>query len=272
MDLLSKIGDNRDEVIAIPFHGWLKNPVEMMMRYILMRSGKGYEFICKYPFVRDLIKTSDRGRIFRLTSLYSLRSFLTDMYNSAKGVDPKIIENDYVEITSNMHPRDGSLTQMEIGLGNMLKADFVKKVYIYSPWFSDETKDYIVKFYDGNLNKIYLVENNLKGMIETMPDVTTFFAESSDELMEILQSHEDHDPKLAGKFFVISAMPSLAPEAAVMLALGKEPEEIKTKYKFQDYMQSLPNRFGSAANFAKLKMVEISNKPDVKISQTEKSL
>lgn len=272
MQLLSKIGENRDEVIAIPFHGWLKNPTEMMLRYILMRSGKGYEFMCKYPFVRDIVKTSDRGRIFRLTSLYSLRSFLTYMYNSAKGVDPKVIEADYCEITSHMDPQDGSLTQMEIGLGNLLKEDFVKKVYIYSPWFSDETKDYIVKFFDGFLDKIFLVENNLKGVIETMPDVTTFFAESSDELMETLQSHQDHDPKLKGKYFIISAMPSLKPEAMAMLALGKDPDEIKNKYNYQDYMQSLQSRFGAAATFAKLKMVELDRKPDVKLSQPEKPL
>lgn len=255
MDIAANFGSNRDEVIAIPFHGWLKNPAELMLRYILSKSGKGYEFMMKYPFIRTLVKSSDRGRIFRLTSLYSLRSFLTYMYNSAKGVDPKDIETDYCEITSHMDPRVGSPTQMEAGLMELLSQDFVKKVYIYSPWFSDVTKDYIVSLYQDNLNKIYLVENNLKGIVETMPDVTTIFAESSDELMETLQSHEDHDPSLAGKFFIISAMPSLTMDTRAMLAMGKDPDEIKEKYEFQDYMESLPTRFGSAAQFAKLKML-----------------
>ena len=83
MDFITKLGENRDEIIAIPFHGWLKNPAELMLRYILGKSGRGYEFMTKYPFLKSLVKTVDRPRIFRLTSLFSLRSFLTNMYNSA---------------------------------------------------------------------------------------------------------------------------------------------------------------------------------------------
>ena len=260
MDFITKLGENRDEVIAIPFHGWLKNPAELMLRYILGKSGKGYEFMMKYPFIKTLVKTADRPRIFRLTSLFSLRSFLTNMYNSAKGIDPKDIETDYCEITSHMDPKEGSLTQMEIGLLNMLKEDFVKKVYIYSPWFSDETKDYIVHFFpEEYLGKIFLVEDNLRGVIENLSDATTIFAESSDELMEILQCHEDHDPKLAGKFFIISSMPSLTPETSAMIAMGKDPDDIKYKYLFQGYMESLPTRFGSAAQFGRLRMVHLDH-------------
>ena len=260
MDFITKLGENRDEVIAIPFHGWLKNTAELMLRYILGKSGRGYEFMTKYPFLKSLVKTVDRPRIFRLTSLFSLRSFLTNMYNSAKGVDPKDIEVDYCEITSHMDPKEGSLTQMELGLMNLLKENCVKKVYIYTPWFSDETRDYIINVFDGYLDKIFLVENNLKGIIETMPDVTTIFAESSDELMETLQAHEDHDPKLAGKFFIISSMPSLTTETSAMIAMGKDPDEIRYKYQFQEYMESLPTRFGSAAQFARLRMVKLTDK------------
>ena len=78
MDFLAHIEENRNEVIAIPFNGWIKNIGEMMVKYILS-TGKIYEWNNKYPFIKDITMMLDQRRLFNTTSFYTSLSFLNAM-------------------------------------------------------------------------------------------------------------------------------------------------------------------------------------------------
>ena len=75
MDLFSRIEENRDENIAIPFFGWLKNPVEMMMDYVI-RGDKMYYWVRRYGIIKELISYKDKSGLTDMTFKRSKESFL----------------------------------------------------------------------------------------------------------------------------------------------------------------------------------------------------
>lgn len=259
MNFLNPIGQTRNEIIAIPFNGWIKNIGEMMIKTI-MATGKMYEWGNKYPFVRDLVQDLDPSRLFSLTSFYTSLSFLDAMYKSNKTVSKEDLEKDYSEIMSYLNPKTASPTQMEIIIIRLLEEDFVKKLYIYSPWFSPEVKDYILNtLVTKNRDKVYLIEGRVRDIYQSHTDITTLFVDEVDDLMDLIQSYPDHDKNLYEKFFVISANPSVTTEAKRLMLSGKDENEISQKYRYEDYMKTLPSRFNCEASYMQLKMMAVNN-------------
>lgn len=249
--------DNRNEVIAIPFHAWLKNPVELMVRSN-MRSPKYKEYLQKYPYFEMFTKFADDLKaLFTVTSLYTLESAFEAMKLTANTKDTKEIEFDYIEMSSNMDPNLGSVTQMELALDEMLSEDFIKKVYIYTPWISDMTRNYIEKTYPKYMKKIYFADMDFRMVMEHLTDATTIFVPSGDELMADLQNREDGDPRVKDIYFVTNCNTSFTPESLNYFIKGGPitPESVKLLYS--DYFDTLPERFGAMNVYRQLKQVLI---------------
>lgn len=253
MDFLAHIGDNRNEVIAIPFNGWIKNIGEMMIKYILS-TGKIYEWYAKYPFIKDITPVLEHRKLFNMTSFYTSLSFLNAMYESNNNIPKQDLQRDFSEIMSFLNPNTASITQMEIIIIRLLEEDFVQKMYIYSPWFSKEIREYIDKLITKNRHKVYLVEDDVVGTFKSHSDITTMFVDEVENLMDLIQSYPDHDRNMMNKFFVISANPSLTTEAKKSLVVNGECDT--QMYKYGDYMKTLKNRFNSDATYLQLKMVD----------------
>lgn len=255
MNFLSPIGKNRDEVIAIPFNGWIKNVGEMMIKSI-MSTGKIYEWYSKYPFIKEITMDLEATRLFNMTSFYTALSFLDTMYKSNRKIQKADLERDYSEIMSYLNPKSASITQMEIIIVRLLEEDFVKKLYIYSPWFNPEIKDYIINnLITKNRDKVFLIEGRVRDIFRLYPDVTTLFVDEVEDLMDLIQSYPEHDKGLYEKFFVISANPSVTTEAKRLILSGKDENEISNKYKYEDYMKTLQSRFNCEATYMQLKML-----------------
>ena len=250
MDFLAHIEENRNEVIAIPFNGWIKNIGEMMVKYILS-TGKIYEWNNKYPFIKDITMMLEQRRLFNTTSFYTSLSFLNAMYESNRNVPRTELQADYSEMMSYLNPKSAAITNMEIIIIRLLEEAFVKKIYIYSPWFSPEIRDYINRIITKNKDKVYLIESDLIGTFKNNPDITTMFVDEVEDLMRLIQMYPDHANELNGKFFVISANPSITKSAKEALAKNIEIDKIKDMYKYQDYMKTLKNRFNSDAVYIK---------------------
>lgn len=255
MDILSHIGENRNETIAIPFFGWIKNPVEMMINYV-MESGNAYEWGEKYPVIRSMVSLgNDKLRLFHVSSIFSIKNFLDKMCESEDKLDKRDIEKDFTELISNVDPKFACPTAMEAIMQRLLSENFVNSVYIYAPWFSDKTKEYIKLLFKNNLNKIYLSECGLKGIIESTNNASTLFVENVDDLMDIIQATPDNDPSLQSKWFVVSALPSLESKIKDNFLTGHVPENFKPAFMYQDYLNTMPTRFNSKVDFMQLKAV-----------------
>ena len=255
MNFLSPIDKNRDEVIAIPFNGWIKNIGEMMVKSI-MSTGKIYEWYNKYPFIKDLTMNLEAARLFNTTSFYTALSFLDAMHKSNKNIEKADLEKDYSEIMSYLNPKSAAVTQMEIIIIRLLEEGFLKKMYIYSPWISPEVRDYVSNtLITKNRDKVYLIEGRVRDIFRSYPDITTLFVDEVDDLMDLIQSYPDHDKEMYEKFFVISANPSVTTEAKRLILSGKDENEIPNKYRYEEYMKTLPSRFNSEATYMQLKMM-----------------
>lgn len=254
MDFLAHIEENRNEVLAIPFNGWLKNIGEMMVKFIFS-TGKIYEWTRKYPFIKDITMTLEQQKLFNITSFYTSLSFLNEMYKSNHNVSKEELQKDYSEMMSYLNPNSAAITNMEIILIRLLEEGFVKKVYIYSPWFSPEIKEYLNRVIIKNRDKVVLIENDIIGTFKSYPDITTLFVDEVEDLMRLIQSYPDNDMAMRNKFFVISANPSLTKEAKELNVRNGRLEDAKEIYKYQGYMQSLRSRFNSDAVYLQLKMM-----------------
>lgn len=259
MDIFNHIGDNRNEKIAIPFYGWIKNPVEAMIG-TLRDTENIDQWERKYPFMHQMLTAPDSIRLFNITSLYSIKSFLNEMCKCQDRIDPKEIESDFSHLTGIMDPNKAIPTVMELMVARLASEDFVKGIYLYAPWFSDVTKAYISNIYRENTNKIFLIEGSLKNIIETRKEMSTIFVENVDDLMDIIQLQDDGAKILKNKFFVISAMNATNKETRTCIIENRDYSKLKENFKYEEYLKTLPNRFGSYAEFLQLKPF-VFNKP-----------
>ena len=258
MDLFAKIEENRNEKIAIPFFGWLKNPVEMMIDYIL-RGEKLYYWVRRYGIIKELVSCGDRYRLWAQGSMYTVKSFIGKMLETADpNIDKRDVEKDFTELIGSVDPSTSMLTMPEVLLTRLISEEFVRGIYIYAPWFSDNVKNYLMRFFRES-SKIYLVETDLKGMINREEKMTTIFVEDVDELMGIIQSYPENTEVFKGIQFNISANPSLQPDVKELVSatnsnLGRLKDK-KEIFMYEEYMKTLFRRLGCNASFMQVKCV-----------------
>jgi hypothetical protein len=251
---------NRDETLAIPFYGWLKNPVEGMIRYA-MRTGKYTEWQLKYPFL-EKFHTADQIKLFSETAQYTINSFRNAMVESGKtkNIDEKQADADFNELLMNIDPNTTSSTIMELMLMKLLTEDFVKCVYIYEPVMSTTVKNYIAKVFNDNVDKIYLVEANVREMIESdNPKFTTVYIEDLELFMDVLQlyTEEDMQKYMAETFYILPAKSSLTEHAKETSAtLGILPKD-EDAFKYKNFIDGTLAKVKSMADFFQLKIISI---------------
>lgn len=266
MDLFAKIEENRDEKIAIPFFGWIKNPVEMMVGFIL-KSDRIFVMAKKYGIINKLLSCEDKNRLWVLGSMYTVKSFIAEMIKTASSpMDKRDVEKDFVDLIGNVDPSTALVTLTEALITRLTSEEFVKGIYIYAPWFSDTVKDYIKKTF-MNKSKIYLVETDLKGIIEREEKMTTIFVENVDELMDIIQSYPENTQIFKGIQFNISANPSLKPDVRELLMSGGSLDRLKDKkevFMYEEYMKTLIGRLGCDATFMQFKFLASKAEPKEK--------
>ena len=270
MNLFDSIKDaNRDEIIAIPFYGWVKNPVESMIRY-LMSTGKFSKWLSKYPDL-NLFPITDQNRLFSLSSQYTINSFRRLLIESGKrnGINENQADADFNEMLMNADPRRCVATLMELVVAKLLNEPFVKYIYIYEPVMSDAIKRYLADVYTENTERIILLESNIKAIIESSkPKFTTIYVEDTDQFMDVLQSYtkEEREKYMTTTYYILPAKSSLTDKAKQLsasmgvLPTGEDP------YRYQGFIKGTLAETKSTADFMQLKYIGY-NEP--KNSKTE---
>lgn len=258
MDIFNHIGDTRDEIMAVPFYGWIRNPVETMIRYA-MSTGKYSRWISKYDIFKQM-PIDDSERLFDVTMQYTTDSFFKAMVNCGKAnnIEKAEVEKDFNELIMLSDPAFAMQTVMDVVYNRLLRESFLKKLYIYSPVMSANIKKVILDIFPSYNDKIFLTDGTIREMIEYKEDkFTTIFVEDTDMFMDVLQSYSKEERKkyMGGKYFILPAKSSLTTTAKQMVqAMGVLPEE--NQYRYKDFISANLGEVGSYADFLQLKMIK----------------
>lgn len=253
---------NRNEIIAIPFYGWIKNPVETIIR-VLMNTGNYMKWCNKYPFLRAF-PINDQNRLFSMTMQYTMKTFRDALVTSGKNtnIPENVVDANFSEMVNRCDPDLSCMTIMEFMIMKLLKEDFVKAIYVYEPVMTPSIKKYMAKIFTENTDKIYMVETNIKNIIESNdPKFTTVYVEDLDMFMDILQLYDEEARKkyMSDTLYVMPAKSSLTDQAKRMCAeMGVLPTEGDV-YRYQKFLESSLMEVGSGVNFLQLKAINITN-------------
>lgn len=264
MDLFTHIGENRDEIIAIPFYGWVRNPVETMIR-LLMHTGKFSIWCNKYQILR-IMPTNDPERLFTLTMQYTINSFYETLLECGKlqGLEKNDVEKDFNEMIMRADPKLSCKTVMDIMLSRLITEDFVKQLHIYVPAMTKNVKDAILDIFTIGTDSIFLAEADLRKIIECQnPKFTTIFVEDTDMFMDIIQSYSPEDKKkyMSNTYYILPAKSSLTERAKRMSQdIGMLADS--TPFKYQEFIKASLGEVGSYADFLQLKMLTINTQKD----------
>ena len=253
---------NRNELLAIPFYGWIKNPVETMIRH-LMKTGEiinwrnnRYDFLRAFPF-------DDPHKLFSLTMQYTINSFRLTMIESGKkyGITENQAEADFNYLITNANPRLSCITVMELMITKLLDESFVKGIYIYDPVMTADMKQYLLKTFTTHNDKIFAVEANIKDIIESEnPIFTTVYVEDLDMYMDVLQSYGEEELKkyMSDTYYIMPAKSSLTDGAKQMsAAVGILPKDIDV-YKYQKFLEGTLKQVNSMVDFLQLKAITLA--------------
>jgi hypothetical protein len=247
--------------MAVPFYGWIRNPVETMVRYA-MSTGKYSEWAMKYEVFKH-IPIDDPIRIFNMTTQYTVDSFFKAMVKcgTENHIEKPEIEKDFNELIMLSDPKYSAATIMDIVLNKFLSEPFMKKLYIYSPVMTDVIKKVILDIFPMYNDRIFLVEGVIKDIVEYKEDTfTTIFVEDTNLFMNVLQSYskEEKLKYMGNKYFILPAKSSLTESAKqVVYTMKILPETNQFMYK--DFIDASLAEVGSYADFLQLKMINWRN-------------
>jgi hypothetical protein len=259
MDLLSHIGENRTEIIAIPIYGWIRNPVETMIR-LLMSTGSFDRWCNKYDILR-IFPVNDKGRLFTLTMNYTIDSFYKELKKcgTLHDIDEKDVERDFNEMIMRADPAMSVPTFMDIVVEKLLTESFVENIYIYAPVLTDKIMNFLADLFTFKSSNIYLIEANTKEIIEySKPKFTTVFIEDTDLFMDVLQSYSGEEKKkyMSDTYYILPAKSSLTESARKMVnTSGVLPD--KEPYRYEKFIEAHLAEVNSFANFLQLKMLRM---------------
>jgi len=259
MDLLSHIGENRTEIIAIPIYGWIRNPVETMIR-LLMSTGSFDRWCNKYDILR-IFPVNDKGRLFTLTMNYTIDSFYKELKKcgALHDIDEKDVERDFNEMIMRADPAMSVPTFMDIVVEKLLTESFVENIYIYAPVLTDKIMNFLADLFTFKSSNIYLIEANTKEIIEySKPKFTTVFIEDTDLFMDVLQSYSGEEKKkyMSDTYYILPAKSSLTESARKMVnTSGVLPD--KEPYRYEKFIEAHLAEVNSFANFLQLKMLRM---------------
>lgn len=203
-DLLTPIGtDNRDEVILVEFHRCLKNTNMSILHNMAkaVRTEPNLELI--FTGLKDFVKMSKDVR-FMVSSLYNRHwEFVRMLLKEHMNQIPEPMIRDYAE--AYLHPLHlGYLhtTRLEVVVKMLSEKEFVKKIYVTAPEFTDEMKAYLVALFGAETvdTKIVCAANDPNDVLREDPSVTTAFLSNADDVLELVR--ENHD-QLKGKYIVL---------------------------------------------------------------------
>lgn len=258
VDFASPIIDNRQEVIAVKFGGALKNVCEMMFYSAMANDPQ--KWIKKYPGLDHLRKCNTIvERFCRLTYLTE-ETFLQKMRSPLSPLPIDEIHMDNAILRGElMNPMLSSITTLEIGLHNILRHSFCKKLIIFDGAFNTLTKNYFCEEYTSHLNKMCTMEGSLIDVIETDPSITTIFIDDVEVAMQAIEYYEAEKPELLKeKAFFIASNCSLD-----LSKMDGNSAESKRVHKYQDFLDTLPQRFGAQVSWFNLGMVNTSNPGEI---------
>lgn len=233
--------DERNEVIAVKLGGGIKNVAEMM--FYSMRFNNYDKWKKKYPGLEALDQLSSEERFIRCTYyteenfLRAMRAPLEPLRVDEIAIDTGVVRGELFDIWL-CH-----LTAMEIGLHNILKHSFCKKLYIFDAVFTENTKEYLYKEYQRFKSSIALASGTLIDIVESLPEITTIIMDDIEEIVKMVEYEEVKNPELLkGKAFWIASNCSIDTNA-------KKDDNINLAHKYDDFMSLASKNDGFQINW-----------------------
>lgn len=255
------ISKTRDEVFLIKFRGGFKNAGELLFKAARSCTDFNTYWIDRYPKLSSLASL-DEENMFAMLSPFKSEEFLKFMSLSFKHYDKlhdhsKSVLQDYAKLMVLSNPYYASVTNIEMMLHEILTYPFCKRVYFYDTAFSDITKQYLRDTFKTHGAKISIIEGTLLNILTEKPEITTIISDSSDEVVEVIESEPEGSDKFEKKLFLISYAPNLID------LTGTKKEQMK----HQKFLSETKQRFKCESNWFQLKYVTRfeSNGPEIKL-------
>jgi hypothetical protein len=255
LEIFDHIGENRNEKLAIPFYGWIRNPVETMVRY-LMRTSEYSSWCNKYDILK-LMPLNDPMRLFSVTMQYTINSFFEVLVECGKAhnIPKEDVQVDFNKMMVLSDPKLSCTTSMDLIINKLLSESFIEMVCIYVPVVTDQVQQVIVDTFTYKTDIIFVTETDLRQIIESKnPKFTTVFVEDLDRFMDILQSYSAEEKKeyMSDTYYVLPAKSSLTEKAKKLSSsMGALPDT--DIYKYKDFINAHLAEVNSYADFLQLK-------------------
>lgn len=193
--------DNRDEYILVEFHRTLKNTNMSLLRNLFVRADEDPEILNLLPNLAQYATMSTDERYDATVQFNRPRDLIFNL--SGEKLSEELCEsyaNAFMEPYKFEYLHN---TRMELILHNLLKSNFVKKVYVFADKFTNEMKQYFALNFMGQGvdTRVVALEGDLEDCLLTMQEITTVFISNFSDLDQIYKSHPD---AIKGKFIIIS--------------------------------------------------------------------
>ena len=249
VDFAADIKDTRDEIIAIKFTGCIKNIGELLYNAASGYSNFNTYWLEEYPRLNILKDAKSIEERFYLSSFYTGQDFLRFVRGNKPMKNEAEFANDYGKLASVMDPFTGSATNIELMIRNIANNDICKAIYIYDFAISEKSMIYLSQLFDGVAEKIKIYNMPIGKLLNEHPEITTVFHDSSDEMVEWIQGHQEGSDDIKGKCFMLSANPGFC----------KNFGEGDTIYKYQKLLTELPYRYKAMASWWQMKYIPYFN-------------
>ena len=263
LDYNRPIDKNRDEIILVKYTGCIKNVGELLYRAATSQSNFKSYWLDRYPKFVELSGKSNQ-EVFSLLAPFTGPEFLKYMAVSFKSFGMRAIDDsikDYARLRALMNPYIVSVTNMELLLRNLASYDFCKKIYVFDVAFSDASKLFLRDLFSQSKDKVFLLEGDMKSILEEKPEITTIITDSAGEVCEFIESRGPEDEILYKKEFMISALPNVD---------HSNLNKGKITYMYQKFLSETKERFKCDVTWWQLKyetMFDNINNIQVKLDE-----
>lgn len=186
---------SRDETLIVYFNGFIKNPVEGIIRTMLRDDDV---WMPEYPFLETFQKY-DSDELYENTLLLDPVDILKFMSNNKK--DDNEISEDLKKIYPSIILENSKITTFEYSLFQILKENFVKKCIFYKDdEFYPNELQYIERNYHNMIDKVEFAEGGFIDLF-TQVNPTTIFTSDKEMVMSTLRYN--YKDKIENCFFVL---------------------------------------------------------------------
>lgn len=192
---------SRDEILLVPFEGFIKNSSEGILRTMLRDID---DWVLKYPEIRDYegIPMED---LYENVMLLQPSEMLFFLANGERKIED--VEMDLIQLQKDTILSNSKITSFEYALYQLLETSIVKKCYIFKNGiFYDNEISYIEDRYEKNYSKIQLLDGMPFHTAFHKVNPTTIFLYDPSFVFDYVKNNVSDDDANAKMFIILNSL------------------------------------------------------------------